>query len=237
MIVAQPRDLFTAANLKKFEVPWDQKVPTVFFRGTATGGGVTTATNQRLHAAQICFDWSNSSNYPLMSGQISNTMVEQVGTLDQNKDSIDSASVKREDSYYPFLDAKITGWNMRDKKIANGKMTFLRKDHFPFEGDRKKNFVEIYKQGTYKYLMYIEGHCAACRYGFMMQLGSVILKVSCVTIIIFSCFILFYVMVFKFILYYYILCYSISFYFILFYFILFYSILFYFMVFCDVNFA
>jgi hypothetical protein len=25
--------------------------------------------------------------------------------------------------------------------------------------------------------MYIEGHCAACRYGFMMQLGSVILKV------------------------------------------------------------
>lgn len=27
-----------------------------------------------------------------------------------------------------------------------------------------------------RYLVYVEGHCAACRYGFMMRLGSVILK-------------------------------------------------------------
>ena len=55
----------------------------------------------------------------------------------------------REDSHYPYLDAKITGWNIRDKKIASGKMTFLRKNNFEFEGDRKKNFVEIYKQVRY----------------------------------------------------------------------------------------
>lgn len=61
-------------------------------------------------------------------------------------------------------------------------MTYVRKNRFPFEGSKKKNFVEIYKQATYKYVLYIEGHCAACRYGFMMQLGNVILKVtsSCV---------------------------------------------------------
>ena len=71
---------------------------------------------------------------------------------------------------------------MRDKKIARSKMTFIRPKSFKFNGDKKKNFVEIYKQSTYKYLLYIEGHCAACRYGFMMRLGSVILKVekSCV---------------------------------------------------------
>jgi hypothetical protein len=51
-----------------------------------------------------------------------------------------------DDSYYPYLDAKITGWNLRDKKTAGGKMTYLRKNNFQFEGDRKKNFVEIYKQ-------------------------------------------------------------------------------------------
>lgn len=28
-----------------------------------------------------------------------------------------------------------------------------------------------------RYLVYVEGHCAACRYGFMMRLGSVIIKV------------------------------------------------------------
>lgn len=80
------------------------------------------------------------------------------------------------------MDAKITGWNLRDKKIFSQPMKYLRKNDFLFEGSRAKNFVEIYKQATYKYLLYIEGHCAACRYGFMMQLGSVILKVdsSCV---------------------------------------------------------
>lgn len=81
---------------------------------------------------------------------------------------------------FPYLDAKITGWNLRDKKTAKEKMTFLRRDNFPFNAPnvKKLNFVEISKQSTYKYLIYAEGHCAACRYGFMMSLGSVILKVD-----------------------------------------------------------
>ena len=33
------------------------------------------------------------------------------------------------------------------------------------------------EQSKYKYLIYADGHCAACRYGFMMRLGSVIIKV------------------------------------------------------------
>lgn len=57
-------------------------------------------------------------------------------------------------------------------------MTYLKKSQFPFEGDRKTNYVPIYEQSKYKYLIYVEGHCAACRYGFMMQLDSVILKVD-----------------------------------------------------------
>ena len=148
--VQNPRDLFTAANLKKFDTPWEKKVNTAFFRGTATGGGTSVDTNQRLKAAQLCWDWEQKQKKLNSS---------KTGTV-------------------PYLDAKITGWNFRDKKIASRKMTFLRKDQFPFEGDKKKNFVEIYKQSSYKYLLYIEGHCAACRYGFMMQLGSVILKVD-----------------------------------------------------------
>lgn len=79
---------------------------------------------------------------------------------------------------YPFLDAKLIGWNLRDKKVANSCMTYIKKNNFHFDADRKKNFIEIYKQSEYKYLLYIEGHCAACRYGFMMSLGSVIIKVE-----------------------------------------------------------
>ena len=95
--------------------------------------------------------------------------------------AVPSSEQGSENVRHAYLDAKITGWNSRDKKIHSEKMTYVKQREFPFEGG-KKNFVEIYKQATYKYLLYIEGHCAACRYGFMMQLGSLILKVesSCV---------------------------------------------------------
>lgn len=83
----------------------------------------------------------------------------------------------KDEKYSGYLDAKIVGWNMRDKKLAGSKMNFIDQDEFPFKVT-KANFTPIYEQSTYKYLLYIEGHCAACRYGFMMVLGSVILKVE-----------------------------------------------------------
>lgn len=66
---------------------------------------------------------------------------------------------------------------VRDKKTADGPMTFLRPKNFPFTAGRQ-HFTPIYEQSKYKYLVYVDGHCAACRYGFMMRLGSVILKVA-----------------------------------------------------------
>jgi hypothetical protein len=77
----------------------------------------------------------------------------------------------------PFLDAAIVGWNMRDKKVAELPMTFCRPKKFDFTAGRH-HFTPIYEQSKYKYLVYVDGHCAACRYGFMMRLGSVILKVE-----------------------------------------------------------
>lgn len=66
---------------------------------------------------------------------------------------------------------------VRDKKTADGPMDFLRPANFPFTAG-KQHFTPIYEQSKYKYLVYVDGHCAACRYGFMMRLGSVILKVE-----------------------------------------------------------
>lgn len=77
----------------------------------------------------------------------------------------------------PFLDAAIVGWNLRDKKTADKPMTFLRSKEFDFTAG-KHHFTPIYEQSKYKYLVYVDGHCAACRYGFMMRLGSVIIKVE-----------------------------------------------------------
>jgi hypothetical protein len=140
-----PRDLFTEANFRKFERAWDDnRVPTAFFRGTATGGGTTIETNQRLMVAHLSNEWKED---PEKGGEV------------------------------PFLDAAIVGWNLRDKKIADRPMTFLRSKDFDFTAGRE-HFTPIYEQSKYKYLVYVDGHCAACRYGFMMRLGSVILKVA-----------------------------------------------------------
>jgi Glycosyl transferase family 90 len=54
---------------------------------------------------------------------------------------------------------------------------FVGPSNFPFTAGRH-HFIPIYEQSKYKYLVYVDGHCAACRYGFMMRLGSVILKVD-----------------------------------------------------------
>jgi hypothetical protein len=67
--------------------------------------------------------------------------------------------------------------SVRDKKTADSPMTFLRSDEFTFTAGQH-HFTPIYEQSKYKYLVYVDGHCAACRYGFMMRLGSVILKVA-----------------------------------------------------------
>lgn len=147
----EPRDLFTEANFQKFsQMPWDDKTPTAFFRGTATGGGTTIETNQRLRLAHLSYLWSQDGFY---NGR------------------------ENEDFSAPYLDAKLTGWNMRDKKIASEPMTFIKKKDFAFKVG-KSNFVPIYEQARFKYLVYVEGHCAACRYSFLMRLGSVILKVD-----------------------------------------------------------
>ena len=170
VMAGEPRDLFTEANFRKFERSWDDgRIQTAFFRGeislnsdtllieydlshmmhstfptgTATGGGTTIHTNQRLMVAHLGHIWKDD---PEKGGDV------------------------------PFVDAAIVGWNMRDKKTADGPMTFLRPKNFDFDAG-KHHFTPIYEQSKYKYLIYVDGHCAACRYGFMMRLGSVILKV------------------------------------------------------------
>jgi hypothetical protein len=54
-----PRDLFTEENFVKFKCDWSQKVNTAFFRGTATGGGVTRETNQRLQCSAMSYEWAS----------------------------------------------------------------------------------------------------------------------------------------------------------------------------------
>uniref|UniRef100_A0A7S3JW67 Glycosyl transferase CAP10 domain-containing protein n=1 Tax=Aureoumbra lagunensis TaxID=44058 RepID=A0A7S3JW67_9STRA len=158
---AKPRDLFTEANFAKFDCPWEQKQPTAFFRGTATGGGTTIADNQRLALAALSYKWQQLAALPH----------ERITKLNFRE------KAARQHGLDLLLDAALVGWNKRDKKLGSKPMSFVRPDQFDFQASRE-HFTPIYDQSRYKYLIYVEGHCAACRYGFMMRLGSVILKVE-----------------------------------------------------------
>ena len=79
------------------------------------------------------------------------------------------------DAKVPLLDAGITGFNVRDKKRMGEPMRFTHRDEI---GVEKADFIPMYEQGKFKYILYIDGHCAANRYSFLMRLGSVIFKVE-----------------------------------------------------------
>jgi hypothetical protein len=190
------RDAFTKQNLEKHGTPWESKRNVAFFRGNATGGGVTVATNQRLHLAQVGAEWAADEKY---SGRSEVQLIPH--PQDPSRSYLKNSRTRKKgwpdpqtglppsDILEPYLDAQVTGTNPRDKKIAGEPMTFIRYSRgqrpaavgekgFAFEIDCEKHYVEFYLQSTYKYILYVEGHCAANRYGFLMLLGCVILKVE-----------------------------------------------------------
>ena len=76
-----------------------------------------------------------------------------------------------------YLDAGVVNFNRRDKKLYKRPMTFIRTEEMKEKGVVKPR-IDMYMQSSFKYILYIEGHCAAMRYASMMPLGAVILKVE-----------------------------------------------------------
>lgn len=129
-------------------VSWEQKVKTALFRGSATGGGTSIEDNQRLHLAHLSAMWD------------ANVLYNAANEIDQ----------------VPFLDAGVVSWNTRDKVIAGQPLRRLQPDARLKRLRRPR--IEMYEQTKYRYLVYVEGHCAAARYASMMALESVIIRVG-----------------------------------------------------------
>lgn len=144
-------DNYSSAKQKDYVCAWEDRIATAFFRGSGTGGGVTIKDNQRLRLADISYAWRSDPRY-------------------NNRNPIDGVA---------FLDAGVVTWNIRDKKMPGGPMTYLRESDFKFKTVGR---VPMYEQVRYKYLVYVEGHCAAARFGFLLKVGCVILKVESVCV-------------------------------------------------------
>ena len=82
-------------NVKK--IPWNKKVPTAVFRGSATGCGITPDTNQRLKISLLSKNWKEDIRY-------------------NEQNNIDGI---------PFLNAGIVSYNVRDKKDIGKPIDFI----------------------------------------------------------------------------------------------------------------
>lgn len=82
------------------------------------------------------------------------------------------------------IDVGIVSWNSRERLLPNaaGDLCLTMPDvaRLMDLGIKKEDRVEAAAQATYKYVVYVDGHCAAARYPAMMRLGTVIFRVASV---------------------------------------------------------
>ena len=75
-----------------------------------------------------------------------------------------------------ILDAGITKWNLRPRKLQNVKyLDYIKKDQ---TGLKIANFLSGSQQSEYKYIIHVEGHVAAFRLSEELAMGSVLLMVE-----------------------------------------------------------
>lgn len=76
----------------------------------------------------------------------------------------------------PYLDAGITNWNLRPRKLMGYQyLQTIEKDERPFALASR---VSPEEQATYKYIINIDGHVTAFRLSLELNMGSVILLVK-----------------------------------------------------------
>jgi len=100
-------------------------------------------------------------------------------TIDTNqrlKAAYLSSITENDENNIPYLDAGITKWNLRPKKLMGEeylKITDI--NSMPF---KLVNKLSPYEQSEYKYIIHIDGHVSAFRLSYQLSLNSVILLVK-----------------------------------------------------------
>jgi hypothetical protein len=88
---------------------------------------------------------------------------------------ISSITAKDEDGIL-YIDAGITKWNVRPKKLINNPyLQNIDVENLPFETVQRLSPLE---QSEYKYIIHIDGHVSALRLSYELSMNSVILKVD-----------------------------------------------------------
>lgn len=87
-----------------------------------------------------------------------------------------SANTPLDDTGIAYLDAGITKWNLRPRKIKGEKyLKTIEIEELPFD---KVNFLSPVEQSNYKYIVNVDGHVSAFRLSLELNMGCVILMVD-----------------------------------------------------------
>jgi len=153
-------------------IPWDNKIPTAVFRGSATGCSLNIDRNPRLKVAQLDKEWRgvNHPNKGLLNAGITkfpNHLVTEEG---------DSNVYNSRDSELPNKKQINYGNKTLKELISCGNW---KANNRGTNGDNYINFMSMQEQSKYKYILNIEGNSAAYRLSYLLSLGCVILNVKC----------------------------------------------------------
>ena len=122
-----------------------------------------------------CFynDWENKKNIAIFRG----TNTGEGVTIETNlRLKLANLSYQMEKSGIYILDAGITKWNSRARKIyGENKLDFFDPNNVEFG---LKQSLSPYEQSKYKYIINVDGHVTAYRLSLEMGMNSVILKVD-----------------------------------------------------------
>lgn len=126
----------------------------------------------RTYKESFTTPWSEKKSTAVFRGGTTGCGV----TIDTNmrlKLAYLSKTTKPDQNGVPYLDAGITNWNLRPRKIQGQKyLQTIEKDSLPFQ---LVNRLSPLEQSKYKYVVNVDGHVTAYRLSLELSMGVVIL--------------------------------------------------------------
>lgn len=120
-------------------------------------------------------DWDTKKPTAVFRGSSTGCGVD-IDTNQRLKISYISVNTQQDENGIPYLDAGITKWNTRPRKImGNSYLQTIEVEKMPFGLVNKLTPLE---QSDYKYIVHIEGHVSSFRLSYELNTNSVILLVE-----------------------------------------------------------
>jgi len=122
------------------------------------------------------FKWENKKPIALFRGSSTGKGILIEDNMRLKVSYMSSLNLKDEKDNLNYLDAGITKWNVRARKISNSKkLQTIDVESLPFG---LSNYLSLKEQSEYKYIIHIDGHVSAFRLSLELSLKSVILIVE-----------------------------------------------------------